>query len=56
MQNTVITWMGQKLEDLSKEELIKAIEYSAKEIERLQQDRDRWRNSGDTLKYLMQAK
>lgn len=56
MTPLVTTWLGQKLSDLSKQELIEALEYAVKEIEKLRQDRDRWRNSGDPLKYLMEGK
>jgi len=53
MNKTVTTWMGKNLEDLSKEELIKVVEYCAKQMEDLRQDRDRWRKSGNALQYLM---
>jgi len=53
MNKTIVTWMGENLKDLSKEELIKVVEYLAKQMEDLRQDRDRWRKSGNALEYLM---
>lgn len=51
--NKVSYWMGTPITELSKEDLLEVVEYCGKEILRLRQDRDRWRESGDAAKYLM---
>ena len=56
MTETETTWMGQTLESLPRKELINALEYCAEQIENLRQDRDKWRESADPLKYLMRNK
>lgn len=53
-QNKVSFWMGRPVTELTKEELLEVVEYCGKEIVRLQEDRDRWRDAGDAAKYLMQ--
>jgi hypothetical protein len=49
----VSTWCGRPVTELSREELLEVIEYCGTEIQRLTDDRNRWRQSGDALKYLM---
>jgi hypothetical protein len=46
-------WMGRPIDELTREELLDVVEYCRKEIQRLQEDRDRWRSSGSSLAYLM---
>ena len=36
---TVAMWMGQPVEELSKEELLKVVDWCCKEIQRLQEER-----------------
>jgi cell division ATPase FtsA len=49
----VATWFGRPIQDLSHEELLKVVEHCGEEILKLTSDRDRWRQSGDPVKYLM---
>jgi hypothetical protein len=48
-------WMGRPIDELTREELLDVVEYCRKEIQRLQEDRDRWRNSGSSLAYLAES-
>lgn len=50
---TVAMWMGQRIEELDKAELLEVVNYCAAKIEALRADRDRWREAGDAAKYLM---
>jgi hypothetical protein len=52
-QKIVITWKGQMLETLSREELIEAVNWLRREAETLREDRDRWRQSGSAIKYML---
>lgn len=56
MINKVSSWMGIPVDQLDKDELIKVVEWCGQEIQRLQKDRDRWRDAGDPLKYLLKGK
>lgn len=49
----VSQWMGRPMDELTREELLEVVEWCGRDIERLRGDRDRWRESGDALKYLM---
>jgi hypothetical protein len=49
----VATWFGRPIQDLSREELLKVVEHCGEEIQKLTSDRNRWRQSGDPVKYLM---
>jgi hypothetical protein len=46
-------WMGRPMDELTREELLDVIAYCGCEIQSLRGDRDRWRQSGDAIKYLM---
>jgi len=50
---TVTLWMGRRIEELDKAELLEAVNYCLAEIEALRADRDRWREAGDAAKYLL---
>jgi hypothetical protein len=52
MEQKIVTWKGRMLETLSREELIEIINWLRREAETLREDRDRWRQSGDVIKYL----
>ena len=52
-ENKVITWMGRRPEDLSKEELLEAFHTVARMYEREREEAARWRASGNPLSYLM---
>jgi hypothetical protein len=47
------TWYGRHVQDLSREELLQVVEYCGAEIQKLTTDRNRWKQSGDPVKYLM---
>ena len=47
-----ITWKGKEIDTLSREELIEAVSWLSREMQTLREDRDRWRQSGDVIKYL----
>ena len=49
----VYHWMGRPINELTREELLDVVDRCRLEIESLRGDRDRWRQSGDALKYLM---
>ena len=49
----ISTWYGRPVQDLSREELLQVVEYCGAEIQKLTTDRNRWRQSGDPVKYLM---
>ena len=49
----VSLWMGRPMDELTREELLAVIEYCGREIQTLRGDRERWRQSGDAIKYLM---
>ncbi|MFN7610083.1 MAG: hypothetical protein ACK5QX_03975 [bacterium] len=49
----VSTWFGRPIDELTREELLEVVEWCGREILSLRADRDRWRESGDSLKYLM---
>lgn len=49
----IVMWYGTKIDELSKDELIDALNWCAGEIELLRSDRDRWIRAGDPVKYLM---
>lgn len=49
----IFIWMGRPMEELTRDELLEAVEWCGREIQSLRADRDRWRESGDALKYLM---
>jgi hypothetical protein len=49
----VSTWLGRPVDELTREELLEVVEWCWREILSLREDRDRWRESGDSLKYLM---
>lgn len=51
--NLVSYWKGRPVDELTREELLEVVEWCGREIEFLRADRDRWRSSGDSLKYLM---
>lgn len=46
------TWMGLPVEGLAREELLEVIAWCASEIKALHAELDRWRESGDPIKYL----
>lgn len=46
-------WMGRLVTELTREELLEAINHVSNEIRQLRADRDRWFKAGDPLKYLM---
>ncbi len=47
------TWKGRDFNELSREELLDVIEYLGKELKEVREDRDRWFEAGDVVKYLM---
>ena len=49
----VSTWKGQRIEDLSREELIEAINWLASELDEQRNDKARWMKAADPIKYLM---
>jgi hypothetical protein len=49
----VVVWMGRRIDELDKNELLEVVNYCAAEIEAIRADRDRWREAGDAAKYLM---
>lgn len=49
----VSTWMGRPMTDLSRDELLEVVEWCGREMQSMRADRDRWRESGDAIKYLM---
>lgn len=51
--NMVHTWMGRPIKKLSREDLLKVVDYLSLDNQKLLEDRDKWRKSGDPLKYLM---
>ena len=52
----VSRWMGRPMDELTREELLDVAEWCGREIDYLRGDRDRWRESGDALTYLMAGK
>jgi hypothetical protein len=47
--------LGQKVEDLTREQLIEALTGLHQDFQDLQADRDRWKRSGDPLRHLLNA-
>ena len=47
------TWKGRPMETLEREELLEAVEYLCRENLALREDRDRWRQSGNAIKYML---
>lgn len=50
------TVFGTPVENLSREELIEALRLVALELQNVRTERNRWKEAGDPLKYLMQGK
>jgi hypothetical protein len=46
-------WMGRPINELTREELLEVVEWCGREIQNLRSDRDRWRESGSSINYLM---
>lgn len=53
MPESKMLWMGKPVEDLDKETLLKAVYFLGKENRELRADRDRWRQNGKAIEYLM---
>lgn len=49
----VSLWQGTPVSELTRSELVDALDWCAGEIERTRVDRDRWRKAGDAAKYLL---
>ena len=49
----VSMWKGQPIEDLTREELIEALNWCAQEIQEQREDKSRWMKAADPIKYLM---
>jgi hypothetical protein len=47
------TWKGKEIDTLSREELIEAVNWFSREMQTLREDRDRWRQSGSAIKYML---
>ena len=52
--NTKSYWYGKPLSDLTKEELIQALEQVGAELVAQRADKARWMRAADPLKYLME--
>lgn len=48
----ISSWKGRPITELTREELLEVVDLCGREIISLRQDRDRWRESSDPLKYL----
>ena len=53
---TVSTWLGRPMTELTRDELLEVVEWCVNEIESLRKDRSRWKDSADVVKYLMTEK
>jgi hypothetical protein len=53
MEQKIVTWKGCLIETLSREELIEAVNWLSREMQTLREDRDRWSQSGDVIKYML---
>lgn len=51
--NSIGMWKGQKIEELTREELLEVVRFCGEELQQLREDRARWRDAADPLKYLM---
>lgn len=52
----ILSWKGTPINELTREELIEVINYCGDEIKKLREDRNRWFEAGDPIKYLMSKK
>lgn len=50
---SIWTWKGRPMETLEREELLEAVEYLCQENLALREDRDRWRQSGNAINYMI---
>jgi hypothetical protein len=48
--------MGRPIEELTREELLEVVEWLWGDIQSLRSDRDRWRESGDAIKYMLSGR
>ncbi len=55
-KDIIITWCGRPITGMNKEELIEVIEYLNSEIQKIQEENERWERTGDPYKYLMDNK
>lgn len=51
--SAIAGWKGVPADELSREELLEVVCFCGQEIESLRQDRARWRDAADPVKYLM---
>lgn len=51
----VTTWKGKPVDELTREELIEAINYCGEEMERLRRENMRLAKAMDLIKYLLQS-
>ena len=51
--SSIWAWKGRPMETLKREELLEAVEYLCQENLALREDRDRWRQSGNAIKYML---
>lgn len=50
--NKVTSWYGRLITELNRDELLEVIEYCGKEIISLKEDRNKWREAGNSFLYL----
>jgi hypothetical protein len=55
MSNQITTWYGRPITELDKDELIEVINHLGNELNDVNQDRSRWMNAADPVKYLMET-
>jgi hypothetical protein len=53
---TVSQWRGKPIDELSREELVEALNWCGRELQEIRADRTRWMRSADPVKYLLQGR